>query len=265
MAHLLVETKDGIATLTMNRPDARNALSDDMKAGLDAALHRIERDPAIRCVVLRGAGEHFMAGGDVKGFAAKRGEMGAEGFGDHMLHLIHDLHLSISALRRLPKPTVAAVRGSAAGVGVSLALACDLVVASEDAFFTLAYCHIGLTPDGSATYSLPRAIGIKRSMQLALLGERVPAAEAAAMGMINFAVPPDRFEAEVAALAARLAAGPTQAYANAKRLLYRSIESDFEAQLQAEAEALRTTAMTEDFAEGVQAFVEKRKPRFTGR
>ena len=243
MAHLDLEIKDGIATLTMNRPEARNALSMEMRAQLIEVLHDIEHDDAVRCVVLTGAGDHFMAGGDVKGMSESIKK----------------------AMRRMPKPIIASCRGAAAGAGVSMALACDLVIAAEDAFFTLAYCKIGTSPDGSSSFHLPRAVGIKKAMEIALLGDRFGAQEAKDIGMINFVVPSAELDAETASLAQRLAAGPTHVYGNTKALFYRSLESEFESQLQAEAEYFADCASRADFREGVTAFVEKRSPNFTGR
>lgn len=264
MADLITETSDSIATLTFNRPDARNALSLEMRAMLRDSLHEIEQDDAIRCVVLKGAGDHFMAGGDVKSFTGMVDEK-PEVIRSQFVNRIHDLHPIMFAMRRMPKPVIASVAGAAAGAGVSMALACDLVIAAEDAFFTLAYCHIGTSPDGSGTFHLPRAVGIKKAMEIALLGDRFDAQTAADIGMINFVAPAGRLEDETAKLAARLAAGPTHVYGNTKRLLYRSLESEFEAQLQAEAESFADCAWREDFREGVSAFVEKRKAKFTGR
>lgn len=264
MADLLFDIDGAIATLTFNRPLARNALSNDLKTRLRDALFHCEQDAAVRCVVLRGAGEHFMAGGDVKGMAGMLDQPAAE-LRAAFMNRIHDLNSIMYALRRLPKPVIASVAGAAAGAGVSMALACDLVIAAEDAFFTLAYCHIGTSPDGSVSFQLPRAVGIKKAMEIALLGDRFGAPAAQAMGMINFVVPRADLETATRALAARLAAGPTHVYGNTKRLLYRSLESEFEAQLQLEAELFADCAQRADFREGVEAFVEKRKAVFNGR
>lgn len=263
MSDLLVNTANGVTTLTMNRPDSRNALSMEMRSALSDALHDAEMDPAVRCIVLTGAGDHFMAGGDVKGMAQAFTSTPNE-IRKNFLHRIHDLHTIMFSMRRMPKPVVASVRGAAAGAGVSMALACDLVIASEDAFFTLAYTRIGTSPDGSSTYFLPKTIGIKKAMEMTLLADRYDANTAAGMGLINFVVPTDKLEEETATLAQRLASGPTHAYGNAKRLLYKSYETDFEAQLQAEAEMFADCAARNDFREGVMAFVEKRQPVFTG-
>ena len=263
MPDLLVDIKDSIATLTFNRPEARNALSLELRAMLREALQAVEYDPAIRCVVMQGAGDNFMAGGDVKNMATKidqpTNQLRAE-----FMNRIHDLHPIMYTMRRMNKPIIASVAGAAAGAGVSMALAADLVIAADNAFFTLAYCHIGTSPDGSASFHLPRAVGIKKAMEIALLGDRFGAQAAADMGMINFVVPAADLATETSKLAQRLANGPTHVYGNTKRLLYRSLENEFEAQLQLEAETFADCATRADFREGVRAFVEKRKTRFTG-
>ena len=263
MSHLDTSISDGIATLTMNRPEARNALSMDMRTQLCESLHDIERDKSVRCVVLTGAGDHFMAGGDVKGMGESIKKSSEEISKEFMLR-IHDLHPIMFAMRRMRKPIIASCRGAAAGAGVSMALACDLVIASEDAFFTLAYCKIGTSPDGSSSFHLPRAVGIKKAMEIALLGDRFDAQTAKDIGMINFVVNNDALASETHKLASRLASGPTHVYGNTKALFYRSLESEFESQLQAEAEYFSDCASRADFKEGVTAFIEKREPNFTG-
>jgi len=264
MADLEVTREGSIATLTVNRPEARNALSMEMRTMLSDVLHEVETDDSVRCVVLRGAGGHFMAGGDVKGMA-QAVQMKPDEIRTQFIQRIHDLHPIMFAMRRMPKPIIASVQGAVAGAGVSIALACDLVIADEDAFFTLAYCHIGTSPDGSGTFHLPRAVGIKKAMEMALLGDRFTAQQAADMGMINFVAPKGTLEAETEKLATRLANGPTHVYGNTKRLLYQSLETQFESQLQAEGESFADCAMRADFREGVMAFVEKRQAKFTGK
>jgi 2-(1,2-epoxy-1,2-dihydrophenyl)acetyl-CoA isomerase len=248
----------------MNRPDARNALSMEMRSLMREAVHTVEYDPKIRCVVLEGAGEHFMAGGDVKNMHEYLGKASPSEIQSYFVNRIHDLHPIMYSMRRMPKPIVAKVRGAAAGAGVSLAAACDLVMAADDAFFTLAYCHIGTTPDASSSFHLPRAIGIKRTMELTLLGDRYTAQHMADMGLVNFVVPSAKLDEECAKLVQRLANGPTHVYGNAKKLMYRSQENEFESQLQLEAELFSDCARRADYREGVAAFVEKRRPKFTG-
>jgi len=264
MSDLLVTHEGAIATLTFNRPEYRNALNPAMRSVIREALLELEMDERVRCVVLRGAGEHFMAGGDLRAISTVLDQPPAA-LHSQFLQRLHDLNSLMYTMRRMPKPVIASVAGAAAGAGVSLALAADLIIADETAFFTLAYCHIGASPDGGASFQLPRVVGIKKAMEIALLGERFDARTACSMGMINFLVPPGALATETASLAQRLAAGPTQVYANTKRLLYRSLENDFESQLQLEAEIFADCASRPDFREGVTAFVEKRKPVFTGR
>lgn len=261
---ILLEVREGIATVTLNRPEVLNALDDDMIAALVEVMTRVEADEAVRCVVLRGAGDHFMAGGDIKGFHGRLAEPPAER-GAHFRAKIHKLHPAIVAMRRMPKPVIASLRGAAAGFGLSLALATDLAIAAEDAFFTLAYCLIGTSPDGGSSYHLPRIVGLRKAMEIALLGERFDAETAQRLGLVNWVVPADDLEAETAKLAARLAGGPGHALGQTKALLNASFDNPLEAQLALEAESFAACAATQDFAEGVTAFIEKRPAKFQGK
>ena len=168
-------------------------------------------------------------------------------------------------MRRMSKPVVGAVQGYAAGFGVSLALACDLTICADDARFTLAYVRIGTSPDGAASYFLPRLVGLKKALEIGLLGDDFDGRTAAALGMVNFAVPAAELAERTDALARRLAAGPTHAYGNVKKLMYSSLDTTMESQLQLEAECFTSNIETHDFREGITAFVEKRKPQFRGR
>jgi 2-(1,2-epoxy-1,2-dihydrophenyl)acetyl-CoA isomerase len=261
---VLLDIDGGIATITLNRPQALNALDHAMSAGLRAATARVEADAAVRAVVLRGAGAHFMAGGDIKWFHTTLDIEAAERR-TQFERLIAEVHASVISLRRMDKPVLAAVQGAAAGFGLSLANACDLAIAADNAYFTLAYCHLGTSPDGGATWGLPRLTGLKQAMEIALLGDRFDAQRALELGLVNRVVPLADLEAETLKLAQRLAAGPTAAYAKTKHLLNGALESSLEAQLLAEQESFAASAMTADFAEGVRAFVAKRKPEFQGR
>jgi 2-(1,2-epoxy-1,2-dihydrophenyl)acetyl-CoA isomerase len=263
MADVEVTIERGVATVTMNRPEARNALSMEMRSLLCDWMHRLELDDAVKVVVLEGAGDHFMAGGDVKGMVDALDKPPAE-IEQYFNLRIHDLHPIVFAMRRMAKPIVAKVRGAAAGAGVSFALACDLIVASDDAFFVLAYVNIGTTPDGSSTFQLPRNMTIKQAMEMTLLGDRVSAERAREIGYVNFVAPASELDAKTAEIVERLRSGPTYVYGQAKRLLYGSLDNQFETQLQAEAESFAKCAARADFKEGVTAFVEKRKARFTG-
>lgn len=261
---VLTEVRDGIGTITLNRPAALNALMPEMTDGLIAATARFERDASVRCVVLRGAGDHFMAGGDIKGFHKSLAE-DRQGHLDRFEMRVIKAHQMIYQLRRMAKPVLAVVQGAAAGFGLSLILAADLAIASDDAFFTLAYRHIGLSADGGATYFLPRLVGERRALEIALLGERFTAARALEFGILNRVVPRAALADEAMALARQLADGPTVALGLAKRLIRSSLDNSWDEQSHREAEAFPLAAATEDHAEGVTAFVEKRKPVFKGR
>ncbi|MEW6688372.1 MAG: enoyl-CoA hydratase [Pseudomonadota bacterium] len=263
MSDVIIEKSGKVVTATLNRPESRNALSDEMVRALDQMFTEGEHDAAVRCYVIRGQGEHFMAGGDVKKFYGNRSKPAAERRADTE-RSVHQLHLLAYKMRRAPQPIVASIRGAVAGFGMSLMMLADLAIAAEDAFFTLAYCHIGLSPDGSSTYTLPRIVGRRKAMELALLGERFGAQEALRLGLVNKVVPVASLPEETSKLAQRLAAGPARAYAHMKRLLESSIGSSLEAQLQAEGVAVADCMASNDLVEGVTAFVEKRPPRFTG-
>src|SRR6516164_3252719 len=260
---VLSRAENGICVITLNRPAALNALDHDLTVGLRDAVFAAEHDHGIRCVVLRG-GSHFMAGGDLKWFDTMIEGRSAAERTVLFQKLVHDVHAIVLSLRRMQKPVIASVRGAAAGFGLSLMLACDLAVAAEDAYFTLAYCLIGTSPDGGSTFALPRIVGSRRAMELALLGDRFDAAAAERLGLVNRVVPKAALEAETMKLAARLAAGPTAVYGRTKALLNASLASSLESQLQREAEAFAQSAAEPDFAEGLRAFTQKRKPVFKG-
>ena len=260
---ILYEKNGAIATITLNRPEARNALSPDMREGLFQAFSDAEVDEAIRCVVVRGAGEHFQAGGDVKAFNDFV-KMSPTERSQTFERRIHGLHPTVFTMMRMPKPIIASVRGGAAGFGLSLMMACDMVIASEDAFVTLAYIGIGTTPDGSGTYTLPRIVGLKKAMEIAMLGDRIGAKDAKDLGLINYVVPTGELEAETAKLAKRLANGPTVAIGRTKQLLNASLGNSLEEQLSLEAQNFAACAASNDWVEGVTAFKEKRKPDYKG-
>ncbi|MGD9537186.1 MAG: enoyl-CoA hydratase/isomerase family protein [Alphaproteobacteria bacterium] len=263
-APIITETEGGVATVTLNRPEALNALNVELARALSAALLAAEADSNVRCVVLKGAGGHFMAGGDLKFFGGLLKEPVTERR-RFFREMVETVHPTMIALRRMPKPVLASVEGAAAGFGMSLMLACDLAIAADTAYFSLAYVNIGTSPDGSGTFFLPRAVGLRRAMEIALLGERFDAAKALELGLVNRVVPADALAAETGKLAARLASGPTFAIGATKRLLNRSLESSLESQLEAEADSFSACSTSDDFVEGITAFIEKRKPGFEGR
>ena len=263
---VVTETSDAICRITLNRPGSLNAINPDMARALKQVAAEIRGDDAVRVVVIQGAGDHFMAGGDIKGFKAlldgNPGAAGIRAHFDEMLGIVHDF---IADFREMPQPVIGSVRGAAAGAGVSLMLACDMVLAADDAFFTLAYCHLGTAPDGGSTYALPRTVGLKRAFEIALLGDRFDAEAALDAGMINRVVPGAQLDEETDKLAARLAQGPAIAYAKTKALLNASFHRTLAEQLKAEVKAFTDCTVTEDFAEGVTAFTEKRPAHFTGK
>lgn len=260
---VLYDVADGVATLTLNRPAARNALETSMLAAFYRASVRAAEDRGVRAMVVTGAGGHFCAGGDVKGFASA-----LAGGADAAALLVKDLtiyfHGAVSTLARAAKPFLTAIDGTAAGGGFSLAIAGDVSIASDRAQLTYAYTNIGLAPDGSSSWSLPRLVGQKRAMWLAYRNPRLTAAQALELGLVNEVVPSADFDARWRALARELAAGPTQAYGAAKRLFRGSLGNPLEAQMEDEREAIATCARTADFLEGCTAFVEKRRAAFRG-
>ncbi|HUC12061.1 MAG TPA: enoyl-CoA hydratase-related protein [Stellaceae bacterium] len=263
MPKVIVEQRGAVREIRLNRPQLLNAVDCETIAAFAAAAAAAAEDRTVRVVLLRGEGAHFCAGGDITMFGALIGQPREER--RKLLYEIVDaLHPLLVRLRHMPKPVVAAVRGGAVGVGLSFVLAADLAIAAEDAVFTCGYVHLGTSPDGAMTALLPAVVGLKRAAELMLLGDRFDAARALALGVVNRVVPPETLIAEAEMLAERLAAGPAQAYAGTKALIQASLGDGFDAQLRREAESFAICAATDDFAEGVRAFLEKRRPAFAG-
>lgn len=263
---ILVEVEGPVCRVVMNRPKSLNALNLELMDTMAVVMRNISNDDSIRCVVLSGAGDHFMAGGDIKHFGARLEAVpDRTAFRHEIEAMINGFHETVIHMRAMPKPIIASVRGAVAGAGVSIMLACDLVVATESSFYTLAYSHLGTSPDGGSTFSLPRATGMKRAMEIALLGDRFDVVTAERWGLVNRVVADDELDTETETLAARLAAGPTHAYAHTKALMNESLSNTLHQQLDAEALAFADCAVTDDFNEGVTAFNAKRKPEFKGR
>jgi 2-(1,2-epoxy-1,2-dihydrophenyl)acetyl-CoA isomerase len=256
---IVVTVDETVATVRLNDPDSMNALSTAMAADLDAAFADLAAEGSIRCLVLTGTGRAFSAGGDVQSFYDNRDDPD-----EVMQAILAGLHGAVARMLELPFPTVAAINGVVAGAGMGLAMATDLAIAVDSAIFTMAYTGIGVSPDGSSTWSLPRLVGTRRAMEMILTNRRLSAHEAADLGVVNAVATADEFDEAVDALALRLAAGPTQAFVRARGLVRSSLGADPTAQMAAEAAGIMAAAGTHDFFEGVSAFIEKRPPRFTG-
>jgi 2-(1,2-epoxy-1,2-dihydrophenyl)acetyl-CoA isomerase len=256
-----VHRRDAAAVVELNRPGTMNAWDERLGEDLLAAVSEVANDEAVRAVMITGAGRAFSSGADLKaGFRPT-----PEGHPDVRETLRERYHPIILGVRTMPKPVVAAVNGPAAGIGCSLALACDLVLAAESAYFLLAFVNIGLVPDGGSSVLVPARVGHARAAEMAMLGERIPAPRALEWGLINRVVPDAELRGAADELLGRLAAGPTRSYAGTKRQLNAWIYRGMEAQLELEAEIQQEQAASGDFAEGMLAFLEKRPPRFAGR
>jgi 2-(1,2-epoxy-1,2-dihydrophenyl)acetyl-CoA isomerase len=258
---ILYSVESGIARLTLNRPERLNSFTDAMHAEIRAALARVRADGTVRVLLLTGAGRAFCAGQDLADRAVAPGgapvDLGAS--------IENNYKPLLLALRALPLPVVCGVNGVAAGAGANLALACDIVIAARSASFIEAFCRLGLIPDTGGTYFLPRLVGAARAMGLALLGDKLPAEQAAAWGLIWQCVDDAEFPAVIERLLAHFATAPTRGLARAKEALQRSPANTLEAQLDLERDFMRELGYGEDYREGVAAFIAKRPPAFTGR
>ena len=259
---LIYEVKDGIATLTLNRPERLNALGGSLREDLHDAITRSAADPEVRVMIVTGSGKGFCAGGDVKAMnEAKEGRRERP----FMEKIAPGRDRTLLAMREAPQPIIAAVNGAAAGAGMNLALACDIRLASTAAKFSQAFVKRGLHPDWGGTYFLPRIVGTARACELIFTGEVIDAAEALRLGIVNRVLPPEELLPAAQALARAIAAGPPIAIRLAKRGIYRNAESDLRTALEYETFAQNACFETEDASEGIRAFVEKRPPVFRGR
>jgi 2-(1,2-epoxy-1,2-dihydrophenyl)acetyl-CoA isomerase len=259
---VIVQRRGAAATILLNRPEVMNAWNGQFALDLRAAVEEVTADDGVRAVCITGAGRGFSSGADLKEAAHGNGGRGGGGVYRTLTERYNPI---ITGIRSMPKPVVAAVNGPAVGIGLSLALAADLVIAKESAYFQLAFVNIGLVPDGGSSLFVPARVGFARAAEMAMLGGRIPAAQAIEWGLANRAVPDDEFENEVEALVARLAAGPTRSYAGVKRELNDWLYARMGEQLELEAQVQRDVAESADFREGVTAFVEKRATAFHGR
>src|SRR5713101_2065774 len=255
---ILVDKADGVATVTLNRPEARNAIDVRMREELVGAFDELEADETARAIILTGAGGHFSAGGDVKTMVKRH--TAADGRARVEL-----LNRFVLRLFNFPKPTIAMVDGFAVGAGCNIALGCDMIVASDRAKFGEVFLKIGLVPDGGGTWLLQRLVGLAKAKEMVLTAEIIDAGEALRIGLVNRVVPAAELESVTRALAAKIAAGPPLAATLAKSLLNRAATVDLAAALEGEAFGQSNAITSEDHAEGVRAFLEKRPAKFTGR
>jgi 2-(1,2-epoxy-1,2-dihydrophenyl)acetyl-CoA isomerase len=257
---VLLDLTDGVATLRLNRPNHGNAIDPDLAADLAEAATQISENASVRAVLIAGSGPNFTVGGDLSVFA----ETAREQLPNRLRRMIDSYHLAIERLTSINAPVVAAVRGGAGGGGLGLLYAADMVVAADDARFALGYGVLGLTADGGNTWFLPRMVGMRRAQELFLLNRRLTAQEALEYGLVSRLAPSDAVDTEAAALAARLATGPTRAYGAMRRMLRQSFETGLSDQLDAEKESIVAASRSDDAQEGIAAFVAKRHPQFRG-
>lgn len=256
---ILTDLSEGVYTLTFNRPDVLNAFNDQMAEEVQDALKKIERDDAVRCLVLTGAGKGFCAGQDL---GALKGRVESLSFRDHLLRTYNPI---ISKLRAVEKPVLGQINGAAAGAGLGLALACDLRYAAAGAKFRMAFSGIGLAPDSGTSFFLPRLIGYARAYALAITNEPLTAEDAAQMGLVNKVFPLEQLASGVREIAVKLAQAPTKAFGLTKRAMNKAFEESIDEALDYEAHLQNIAGQTADYREGVAAFLEKRQPKFTGK
>jgi 2-(1,2-epoxy-1,2-dihydrophenyl)acetyl-CoA isomerase len=257
---LVFEVKDGVGLIRLNRPDDGNALTLEMAGELLDAAGRCDDDPGVRAVVLTGSGRMFCAGGDLKAFAAQ-----GDGVSRYMKQVTQIFHAAISRLNWMAAPVIGAINGTAAGGGLSLALATDIAIAAQSAKFTMAYTRVGLVPDGASTYFLARLVGLRRAKEMVLLNPVLSAQQALEWGLINQVVADDQVLASALDLARQLAQGPTRSLGEAKRLILAGATESLESQMEKESRGIAAMVGSADGQEGIAAFFEKRLPEFTGK
>ena len=264
--HLLESADNGVVTLTMNRPESLNALSPDMMAGLREAVPRLAADSECKVIVLTGAGRGFCAGGDVKGMARRADAEGPAPSTEERAHNLREGMEVSRYLHEMPKPTIAMMRGPAAGAGLSLALSCDIRIASESARFTTAFAKVGFSGDYGSSYFLPKLVGAAKAKELFFTADVIEAQQALQMGIVNRVVPDDELESATRDFAEQLASGPSVAYGYMKKNLNAATSGASIGEVfDLEAAHMTRTGQTEDHKEAARAFVEKRKPTFQGR
>ncbi len=259
---LLLEKKEGVATVTLNRPDKLNAFNDDLSFALQDALTEVEADKNVRAIVLTGAGRGFCSGQDLQARLEKGQDSKQTSLGDSLRRRYNPMVLK---LRRIEKPIIASINGVAAGAGASLAFACDFRIASKDASFIQSFSKVGLIPDSGSTFLLPRLIGLTKALELMLFAEKLTAEEALNLGLLNTVVSAEQLNNTTQEWAKRLALGPSLAFALTKRAVNKAIFNDIEELLENEANLQEIAGCSKDFSEGVKAFIEKRSPIYKGK
>jgi 2-(1,2-epoxy-1,2-dihydrophenyl)acetyl-CoA isomerase len=265
MADVEFTSRHGVATITLNRPEQRNAMSLEMRQDVRSSLAAAGADPAIRCIVITGAAGHFMGGSDVRDFEAPARKMNPDSRRRYFEDRVTNLMPLIDAIRDNPKPIVAKVRGACVGLGFGLVNACDFAYAADTAFFSTAYVHLGAPPDGGLTHFLPLLVGTRKAMEIFSFGDRIPAAEALRLGIVNAVFAEAELEDGVGTILRRLCAAPTVAIGMTKKLIRQSSVSSLETQMADERRLFADCTATADFVEGITAFLEKRKAKFEGR
>jgi len=258
---LLTEIDGPIARIIFNRPDVRNAVNQEMMAKMNEFVKLVEHDPNIRCIILTGAGDHFMAGADVNNFSEplKQSEQERRINFEKRVQTASQLFHS---MRRLPQPVISRIRGAVAGAAIGWVAGSDFVIASDNALFVLAHVHIGTSPDGASTYYLPRVVGLRKSIAMGMLGERLSAEDAEKCGLVTRVVPDADLDKETEKLAKKLVNSPRHVLKRVKMMMNQSLDNTLAEQLQLEAESFADCTSKPDFIEGVNAFIEKRKPEF---
>lgn len=262
MSQIRIIRKGPVAELVLNRPDSLNVLSYQMSIELKQAAAELKADKAIACVIVSGAGDHFMGGGDIGYFKKLADTFVVEGTSAYPRDIFDNVHSAISDITTMGKPVIAKVKGAVAGFGLSLMLACDMAIAADNCMFSVAYCKIGTTPDGGMSYFLPRAVGQKKAMELALTGDFFSSEEAKQWGMLNTVVTVEGLNDTVDKLVARLCTGPRKVLARTKRMINQTYDVSLLERLDEEKNNFQLSMLEKDFFEGVTAFSERRKPLF---